>query len=329
METLIHRRPSKRRYRILPSTFSGSSQEQRNSVWKILKKVSLKFNKFVTVEKLKAILLHNSRSNSRKFREPLMDSFHHNGIENDDTPVDQVIQKEPTCQKLHQNSVRMRIYVKIPSNQRTSVLEAKEYHIINDIKSMIYLKEGIQSNEYSLVYGGKLLQDYRNLSSLNILTESTLHMIFNPRDVVSIFVKTPIGKVVEFEVKVLYTVRDVKQIVESYIGCSVVDCSMVYEGNELLDFKTLAFYNIEDNSTLEVKPSWIQIFVKTWSGKIITLDVTRSNTVREVKEKIFCKIRVPVIHQSIVFAGKRLEDKCSISSYNIQKQSTIHMVMAW
>ncbi|XP_004296383.1 PREDICTED: polyubiquitin-like [Fragaria vesca subsp. vesca] len=329
METLRHRRPSKRRYRILPSSFSGSSQEQRNLLWKILKKVSLKFNKFVTVEKLKAIVVHRKRSNSGKFQEPLMDSINHNGIEEDQIPFDQVIQKVPKSQKLHHNSRRMKIYVKIPSNQKTSVFEAKEFHIINDIKSMIQLKEGILSNQYTLVHGGNLLQDYRSLASLNIHTESTLHMIFNPRDVMLIFVKIPSGKIVQFEVKVLYTIRDVKQIVESFIGCSVVECSMVYEGIELQDLKTLAFYSIEENSTLEVKPYWIQIFVKTWSGKTITLDVTQSNTVREVKEKIFCKVRVPVMHQSIVFAGKRLQDKRSLSSYNIHKQSTLHMVMAW
>ncbi|KAL6192024.1 hypothetical protein ACLB2K_038411 [Fragaria x ananassa] len=329
METLRHRRASKRRDRILPSSFSGSSKEQRNLLWKILKKVSLKFNKFVTVEKLKAIVVHSKRSNSGKFQEPLMDSINHNGIEDDQIPFDQVIQKVPKSQKLHHNSRRMKIYVKIPSNQKTSVFEAKEFHIINDIKSMIQLKEGILSNQYTLVHGGNLLQDYRSLASLNIHTESTLHMIFNPRDVMSVFVKTPSGKIVQFEVKVLYTIRDVKQIVESFIGCSVVECSMVYEGNELQDLKTLAFYNIEENSTLAVKPYWIQIFIKTWNGKTITLDVTRSNTVREVKEKIFGKVRVPVIHQSIVFAGKCLQDKRSLSSYNIHKQSTLHMVMAW
>lgn len=296
-----------------------------------MKRASLKVKKFVTVEKFKAIILHSKKSNSEKFQEPLMNSISQNWLEDNGIAVDQGIQlqEEPSCQKLHHNSLRMKLYVKIPANQKTSVFEAKDYNIINDIKSMIHLKEGIQSHQYSLVYGGKLLQDYRTLASLNIRTESTLHMIFNPRDVMSIFVKTPSGKIVEFEVKVLYTVRDVKQIVESFIGCSVVDCSMVYEGNELQDFKTLAFYNIEENSTLEVKTSWIQIFVKTWSGKTITLDVTRSSTVREVKDKIFCKVRVPVIRQSIVFAGKRLGDKCSLASYNIEKQSTLHMVMAW
>ncbi|KAI5348091.1 hypothetical protein L3X38_000978 [Prunus dulcis] len=144
-----------------------------------------------------------------------------------------------------------------------------------------------------------------------------------------IFVKTPSGKIVKVEVKVLYTLQDVKAIIESFIGCPVADCRMIYAGNELQDCKTLAFYNIEENSTLEVLPSWIQIFIKTWNGKTIMLDVARSNTVREVKDKIFCKVRVPVHFQSIVFSGKRLEDKWRLARYNIEKDSTLHMVLAW
>lgn len=183
----------------------------------------------------------------------------------------------------------------------------QEYYTINDIKSMTQLKAGIQSDQYTLVYGGKLLQEYRTLASLDIWTESTLYMIFNPRDVMPIFVKTPSGKIVKVEVKGLYTVHDVKAIVESFIGCSVAECRMIYSGNELQDCKTLAFYNIEENSTLEVLPSWIQIFIKTWNGKTITLDVARANTVREVKDKIFCKVRVPVHFQSILFSENTLK----------------------
>ncbi|XP_061991569.1 polyubiquitin 11-like isoform X2 [Rosa rugosa] len=222
------------------------------------------------------------------------------------------------------NIVGMKLFVKLPSS--TIEIEGKAEDTIQKVKAMIQAKEKIQPDQYTLVYDGKFLEEDMTLASLRMKNESTLHIIFNPRDVMSVFVKTPGGKIVEFEVKVLYTVSDVKQIVESFIGWSLVDYSMVYEGNELQDFKTLAFYNIEENSTLEVKPSWIQIFVKTWSGKTITLNVTQSNTVREVKEKIFCKVRVPVIRQSIVFSGKRLEDKCSLASYNIQKQSTLYMV---
>ncbi|PRQ36675.1 putative ubiquitin [Rosa chinensis] len=222
------------------------------------------------------------------------------------------------------NIVGMKLFVKLPSS--TIEIEGKAEDTIQKVKAMIQAKEKIQPDQYTLVYDGKFLEEDMTLASLRMKNESTLHIIFNPRDVMSVFVKTPGGKIVEFEVKVLYTVSDVKQIVESFIGCSVVHYSLFYEGNELQDFKTLAFYNIKENSTLEVKPSGIQIFVKTWSGKTITLDVTRSNTVREVKEKIFCKVRVPVIRQRIVFSGKRLEDKCSLASYNIQKQSTLYMV---
>ncbi|CAL8990025.1 unnamed protein product [Prunus brigantina] len=318
-EALRLRRPSHRGYRTLPSSYPGSSQQKRNILWKVLKQVALSVKKSVG---------HRKESNSEKLQEPLLDDSS-NWLHDGQIPADQGIQKEPSYHIRHQNSMRMKIYVKIPSNQKTIVFEAKGYYTINDIKSMIQLKEGIQSDQYTLVYGGKLLQDYRTLASLDIRTESTLYMIFHPRDIMPIFVKTPSGKIVKVEVKVLYTLWDVKAIVESFIGCPVADCRMIYAGNELQDCKTLAFYNIEENSTLEVLPSWIQIFIKTWNGKTITLDVARSNTVREVKDKIFCKVRVPVHFQSIVFSGKRLEDKWRLARYNIEKDSTLHMVLAW
>ncbi|XP_048430555.1 polyubiquitin-like [Pyrus x bretschneideri] len=319
MESLRLRRPSRRGFRTLPSSYSDSSrQQQRNIPWKVLKQICVRIKKSVVIKNLKA----------ENPQERLLGN-NTNWLHNSQIPADRGTPEEPSYGICHPNSMSMKIYVKFPSNRKTVVLEAKGYNIINDIKSMIWSKEGVQSGQYSLVCRGKLLEDYQTLASLDIRTESTLYVIFNPRDVMSIFVKIPSGKMVKFEVKVLYTVWDIKTIVESFIGCPVTDCSMIYAGNELQDCKTLDFYQVEENSTLEVLPFWFQIFINTWSGKTITLDVTRKTTVREVKDKIFCKVRVPVHVQSIVVAGKRLDDACRLSIYNIQKGSTLHMVLGW
>lgn len=290
-----------------------------------MKVVTLKVKKSRAVKSFKAIL-HRKECDSEKFEEPFLTTDLH---ENEDQRglVDQGVQMvDVTCSQ--QQSIRMKIYVKIPSNRKSLVLEAKGYHIVHDIKCMIQKKEGIQPDQYTLVHGGKLLEDYRTLVSLNVRTESTLHLIFNPRHMLPIFVKTPIGKTVGFEVNILYTIRDVKAIIESFVGCPVGDCNVFYEGNQLEDNKTLAFYDIKENSTLELQAFWIQILVKIWSGKTITLDVARSNTIREVKEKICCKVRLPIYVQSIVFAGKRLEEDRNLASYDIQKHSTLHMVLS-
>ena len=222
----------------------------------------------------------------------------------------------------------MKIYVRLPSDQRTIAVEVRTCDTIQNIKSIIQAREGIPSDPYTLIYDGKLIEDNGILASLNISNEPTLHLVFNPKDVIQIYVGVGTEEIVKLEVKLLFTICDVKAIIGGMIGVPVNDWDLVYAGNNLTGCKTLASYGIKEGTVLTMFPAMIHIFVKTWSGKTITFYVQHHYTIRNVKDRIFQKLRIRCDFQNILFAGKMLEDNRDLASYGVQMHSTLSMVFS-
>ena len=146
-----------------------------------------------------------------------------------------------------------------------------------------------------------------------------------------LFVRNLAGKTITLDVGARDTIKNVKSMIESREGIPPEQQRLVFKGRQLCK-GVLSKHGIQNDATLELSlclcgGEAMEVFIKTTTGRTIIVQVDKDTTVLELKEKIYRQNGFPVEQQKLIFVGMILEDKLTMADYNIQKATTLHLVI--
>lgn len=151
-----------------------------------------------------------------------------------------------------------------------------------------------------------------------------------PRGGMQLFVKTLTGKTVSIEVEEGESIEDVKAKISEKEGIPPEQQRLIFGGQQLQDAKTLDDYDVGDDATLHLVlrlRGGMQLFVKTLTGKTVSIEVEEGESIEDVKAKISEKEGIPPEQQRLIFGGQQLQDAKTLDDYDVGDDATLHLVL--
>jgi len=219
----------------------------------------------------------------------------------------------------------IQIYIKLISN-KTLALDVLSSNTIKNIKEIIKDKEGIPLEEQNLISSGKRLLDDKTLEYYDIKNESIIYL-FLKIEIIQIFIQEYNGKIIILDdVMKRNTIGNIKIRILAKEGIIPDQYKLIFSGTELEDNRELNYYNIQNESNIQLIPVKFKIFVDYLNIKKIEIDVEYSDTIVNIKQKIECKEENLPNYYRLTFDTMELENNLTLKDYNIEKNCTINLV---
>jgi len=202
---------------------------------------------------------------------------------------------------------------------------------VKDFKNKIFEKLGIPPVQQRFFFGSRALENASTLAYYNIKNESTLHLVERMHGRMQIFVRAPRGIYI-VEVKASDTIISLMGKIQGLTGLSPIEQCICFNGMCMRDEMTLDECGITADDTIYLTKKNMQIFIRDLYGKTKTLECDPQESVLAIKTTLSDKLKeedenILPENMRLLFAGWQLEDHKTLADYNIQRDSTLHLVL--